>query len=144
MHSHVQRAIASVAGHESSPDEEGSSSLEPTPACEGLPDQVSEFDDGTRTTAVCVETPIEESAALDKTVIHARAYQIEMFEKSLKQNIIVAVRQVRPIFAVRSLNTHHRWIREVARPRCKSFIERLARELDTHHFPMALLMALRV
>ncbi len=27
--------------------------------------------------------------------------------------------------------------------RCKSFIERLARELDTHHFPMALLMALR-
>ena len=29
--------------------------------------------------------------AEDDTVIHARAYQVEMFEESLKRNIIVAV-----------------------------------------------------
>ncbi len=29
----------------------------------------------------------------DATVIHARAYQLEMFEESLKRNIIVAVRE---------------------------------------------------
>ncbi|TGJ83158.1 hypothetical protein E0Z10_g5610 [Xylaria hypoxylon] len=94
MHSHIQGVVTPVAEHGGSNDED-SSSLEPTPSSEGLPAQVSEFDDGIHTISASVDTFIQETATVDPmeetTVIHARAYQIEMFEKSLKQNIIVAM-----------------------------------------------------
>ncbi|RWA11633.1 hypothetical protein EKO27_g3483 [Xylaria grammica] len=67
----------------------------PAPAPDGLPARVSGLDGGTHTTSVGADTSIQENATIDpieeRTAINARAYQIEMFEKSLKQNIIVAM-----------------------------------------------------
>lgn len=49
----------------------------------------------------------------------SRAYQLEMLDKSLKQNVIVAVRQP-PSCAVDIFTDDvYRWTLEVARPRCK-------------------------
>ncbi|KAI1153106.1 RNase3 domain-containing protein [Nemania diffusa] len=66
--------------------------------------EASEIDDGAHIAPVGVDTPVQESSTIgprgpidpadpleEEMVIHARAYQIEMFEKSLKQNIIVAM-----------------------------------------------------
>lgn len=58
------------------------------------PDALSEAEEGYLGTS-----PIQEDEAQDgeiqddAAVIHARAYQVEMFEESLRRNIIVAVRR---------------------------------------------------
>ncbi|KAI0426631.1 RNase3 domain-containing protein [Xylaria sp. FL1042] len=95
MHRNIHHARSFVTQDESTSDEEDSGSLEPTTPFEALPNQVSGSHYGTRVTPVCTETSNQENAPMapidEKTVIHARAYQIEMFEKSLERNIIVAM-----------------------------------------------------
>ncbi|KAF2966518.1 hypothetical protein GQX73_g7057 [Xylaria multiplex] len=94
MHSHIQGAGTRLTEHGSSSGKRDSSSLELTSTSEGPQAQAPQPDDGTHTISVGVGASIED-ATIDpieeRTVIHARAYQIEMFEKSLKQNIIVAM-----------------------------------------------------
>ncbi|KAI1132220.1 RNase3 domain-containing protein [Nemania abortiva] len=77
----------------------------PMPDDESLSSEASELDDEAHATPTGVGenaaqeistiSPIDPIDPVDpleeQTVIHARAYQVEMFEKSLKQNIIVAM-----------------------------------------------------
>ncbi|GAP83771.1 putative RNase3 domain-containing protein [Rosellinia necatrix] len=86
------------AGYDGSSDEEDPSSLEPSPTPEDASNQDPRFDHNTDAISVHADTPPDEITPVDSTdpveeqlLIHARAYQIEMFEKSLKQNIIVAM-----------------------------------------------------
>lgn len=89
-----------VFEHDSSSSDEDSSPLEGTPIPERLPDHDYESHDGAPVTSTGVESLTQETSIIDPVedniVIHARGYQIEMFEKSLIQNIIVAVRQELP------------------------------------------------
>ncbi|KAI1347778.1 hypothetical protein F5Y01DRAFT_294202, partial [Xylaria sp. FL0043] len=86
MRPQIQPVDRLVARDESSSDEEEAGSIKPTTPLEALPDKVCESHNGTYVTPLSPIDPIDE-----KTVIHARAYQIEMFEKSLERNIIVAM-----------------------------------------------------
>jgi hypothetical protein len=94
MDSSTQGVTTSLAGYESSPSEDSSSLDSVGP--EDLPGHMSELDGIANTTSVCVDSSIQQDSVVDpleeQIVIHARAYQVEMFEESLKQNIIVAVR----------------------------------------------------
>ncbi|KAI0112057.1 RNase3 domain-containing protein [Nemania sp. FL0031] len=76
----------------------------PMPYVESSSSEASESDDGVHTASTNVEAPVQETSTIsptgpidaidpieEQTIIHARAYQVEMFEKSLKQNIIVAM-----------------------------------------------------
>ncbi|KAI0806386.1 RNase3 domain-containing protein [Xylaria sp. FL0064] len=95
MRPQIQPVDRLVGRDESSSDEEESGSLKPITPLKALPDRVSESHNGTHATPLCAETLVQENAPInpidEKTVIHARAYQIEMFEKSLERNIIVAM-----------------------------------------------------
>ncbi|RYP60987.1 hypothetical protein DL770_009872 [Monosporascus sp. CRB-9-2] len=76
MHSNVEFSSASSSGAEGEESEEGILALStPSSAESERPGESPTQDDGTK----------------DPVVIHARAYQLEMFEESLKQNIIVAM-----------------------------------------------------
>ncbi|KAI3317473.1 RNase3 domain-containing protein [Xylariaceae sp. AK1471] len=94
MNSSLQDATAPMTGYESSSSED-SSSPDPTPIPEGLSDHLPELDDATNATSVRVDSSVRENSTIDpieeQIIIHARAYQIEMLEESLKQNIIVAM-----------------------------------------------------
>ncbi|KAI8947405.1 RNase3 domain-containing protein [Xylaria longipes] len=99
MYSPMQGVVTPMAENENYSSDEDLSSLQLTPTPEDVPDQVpdqvSEFDHGAHITSSRVDAPIEADPTIDpiedNIVIHARAYQTEMFEKSLKQNIIVAM-----------------------------------------------------
>ncbi|KAJ2993851.1 hypothetical protein NUW58_g1717 [Xylaria curta] len=96
MYSPMQGVVTPMADYDNSySSEEDASSFELAPAPEGLPGRAPEFDDGAPSSSVHVETPVEGDSTTDpiedKIAIHARAYQVEMFEKSLQQNIIVAM-----------------------------------------------------
>ncbi|KAH8164933.1 hypothetical protein CIB48_g3304 [Xylaria polymorpha] len=95
MYSPMQGVLSPMADNDGYSSEEDLISFELTPTPGGVPDQVSEFDDGADITSSGVDGLIKADSASDPieetTVIHARAYQTEMFEKSLKQNIIVAM-----------------------------------------------------
>lgn len=84
-----------VFEHDGSSSDEYSTPLGGTPIPEELPDHDAEFHDGAPVTSTGVESLAQENAAIDPVeeniVINARGYQIEMFEKSLIQNIIVAM-----------------------------------------------------
>ncbi|KAI8634192.1 hypothetical protein F5Y19DRAFT_203509 [Xylariaceae sp. FL1651] len=74
---------------------EASGSLKPTAGLRNRPDCPSELDNIESTVSITVDASIQNDStpdpAKEEAVIHARAYQIEMFEESLKQNIIVAM-----------------------------------------------------
>ncbi|KAI0407085.1 RNase3 domain-containing protein [Xylaria palmicola] len=99
MHSPMEGVVTPMTVHgDGSSTEESLSSRDSTPVPGGLPDDHSRFDDRTHTTAVGDDAPVQGIPSMDpidpieeKTVIHARAYQVEMFEKSLEENIIVAM-----------------------------------------------------
>ncbi|KAI1753705.1 RNase3 domain-containing protein [Xylaria castorea] len=95
MYSPMQGVITPIAEDDNYSSEEDLSSLELTPTPENVSDQVSRVDNGAYMTSSRVDAPIEADSTTDpvedNVVIHARAYQVEMFEKSLKQNIIVAM-----------------------------------------------------
>ncbi|KAI0472383.1 RNase3 domain-containing protein [Xylaria cf. heliscus] len=95
MYSPMQGVVTPMAENDGYSSEEDPSSLELTPTPEDVPDQASEFDHGPDITSSRVDAPMEADSTIDPVenniVIHARAYQTEMFEKSLKQNIIVAM-----------------------------------------------------
>ncbi|RYP59407.1 hypothetical protein DL769_008552 [Monosporascus sp. CRB-8-3] len=76
MHRNVEFSSASSADAEGEESEEGIlAPSTPSPAESERPD----------------ESPTQDDETKDPVVIHARAYQLEMFEESLKQNIIVAM-----------------------------------------------------
>ncbi|KAJ8124212.1 hypothetical protein ONZ43_g4 [Nemania bipapillata] len=94
--------------------------------CGSSSGEASETDDEAHIPSVGVDAPVQESSAIsppvdsvdpleESIIIHARAYQIEMFEKSLKQNIIVAVGQVSSMSTteflsdVRVADGHGKW-----------------------------------
>ncbi|KAI0449605.1 RNase3 domain-containing protein [Xylaria acuta] len=95
MYSPMQGVVTPMAGNDGYSSEEDLSSLELIPTPEDAPDHADGFDDGAHITSSRVDAPIEADSTTDPVedniVIHARAYQTEMFEKSLKQNIIVAM-----------------------------------------------------
>ncbi|KAI1745424.1 RNase3 domain-containing protein [Xylaria scruposa] len=95
MYSPMQGVVTPTTENDDSPSEEDSRLLGLTPTPENVPDQVSRFDDGEHIKSSGVDAPVEVDLTTDpiedNVVIHARAYQVEMFEKSLKQNIIVAM-----------------------------------------------------
>ena len=94
----IEHGAPPLAGLESSSDDEGLSSPESSPALEDVRTQSSASKDGADVTTACNDIPVQETSAAnpinDEAVIRARAYQVEMFEKSLEQNIIVAVCRV--------------------------------------------------
>ncbi|KAI1117453.1 dicer-like protein 2 [Nemania sp. NC0429] len=95
MHSPTSGFAMPVSEHDSSSSDEDSSPLEEDPIPEQLPDHDPEFHDGAAVTPTGLESLAQESSVVDPVedavVIHARGYQVEMFEKSLQQNIIVAM-----------------------------------------------------
>jgi hypothetical protein len=97
MDLHMQGTSMSMTEDDSSSSGH-SSSLELTPIPEDLPGHPTELDDVGHTTSASIDAPNQENSIADtvekSTVIHSRAYQIEMFQKSLEQNIIVAVGQI--------------------------------------------------
>ena len=77
----------------SSTDESGSDGSDggmQTP--EALTPSKYELNGLVRSPPAAVESDSQDGQSEGETTIHARAYQIEMFEESLKRNIIVAVR----------------------------------------------------
>lgn len=97
MNSHTEGFVMPIFEDDSSSSDKDSSPLGGTTIPERLPGHDSEFHDGAPVTNTGVESLAPEDSVIDPVednlVIHARGYQIEMFEKSLMQNIIVAVRQ---------------------------------------------------
>lgn len=108
-----------VFEHDGSSSDEYSTPLGGTPIPEELPDHDAEFHDGAPVTSTGVESLAQENAAIDPVeeniVINARGYQIEMFEKSLIQNIIVAVCPKPPticdldIYLTHAADGHRKW-----------------------------------
>ncbi|TRX97463.1 hypothetical protein FHL15_001741 [Xylaria flabelliformis] len=90
MYSPMQGVVTPMAENDNYSSEED---FELTPTPMNVSDQVSGVDDGVHATRV--DPPVEADSTTDlvddNVVIHARAYQVEMFEKSLKQNVIVAM-----------------------------------------------------
>ncbi|KAI1817583.1 RNase3 domain-containing protein [Poronia punctata] len=88
------RKFTAVADEYDDSSSEDSSSLELIEATGGLEDRIADFDEE-ETAAVVVDVSNQELPSSDQveeqTIIHARAYQTEMFEESLKRNIIVAM-----------------------------------------------------
>lgn len=65
----------------------------------------------------------DEPASGNSVIMNSRAYQVEMHAASMRQNVIVAVSASSFILegCCSSINVDCRWIRGVARLRCKSF-----------------------
>jgi hypothetical protein len=73
------------------------------------------------------EEPVEETSStvshvmeFSNTEFRARSYQLEMLERSLKGNVIVAVRRSKNDGS-RKAHTERRWIPAVVRLRCRQF-----------------------
>jgi hypothetical protein len=106
-----------------------SGSLEVSPTHEVVDDNSANVDGGAPPTPNIVDMSTQEcpftSDPVDEeeTIIRSRAYQIEMFEESLKQNIIVAVCRICCMSnsLIKSL-MGRRWTQAVARRRCKLLI----------------------
>ena len=86
----MQGAIASSSGSSSTPDSgtDGSDGGIQTPEA---PTPAGSERYGIVRTPIVDESDSQDGQSDEETSIHARAYQIEMFEESLKRNIIVAV-----------------------------------------------------
>ncbi|KAK5629446.1 hypothetical protein RRF57_005161 [Xylaria bambusicola] len=95
MNSPTQCLASPLAGIGSSSEYGESSSLENPCTLEDMSNETPAYEDGAHVTSICIDTPVQETDSTnsisDEIVIHARAYQVEMFEKSLKENIIVAM-----------------------------------------------------
>ncbi|KAI0506601.1 dicer-like protein 2 [Xylaria bambusicola] len=95
MDSPTQCLASPLAEIGSSSEDEDSSSLRSHRTLDDTSNETPAYEDAAPVTSVCVDTPVQETTSTnsinDEAVIHARAYQVEMFEKSLKENIIVTM-----------------------------------------------------
>lgn len=101
MPSPKQGIATAMAEYDSSSGEEDSISSKTSPELAPIAESFPGTDDNVPTASAHIDASVQEISPTNsidpleaQVVIHARAYQVEMFEESLKQNIIVAVRQV--------------------------------------------------
>lgn len=98
MPSPMEGIATAMAGYDSSSGEEDSTSPETSPEPTLTAERFPGTDDSVPIASVHLDASVQENSpknSIDplesQVIMHARAYQVEMFEKSLKQNIIVAM-----------------------------------------------------